>query len=264
MNKFSKFDQILVNSCFIPIGYRCWTKNPLKKYNLVSQSLPFDAGFFSPQSIVNILQTNDMSLLLKKNNDPKNFCFVKKEYFTDGRYLTKKDDKKVVFEKDGECFVSISEETIDEDFGKTTGNQILDAKGGFFTLHKKHYYILAHFLWHRSSVHYKNDFRNEINSISEMFKRRLQRLRNLCDSHRHKFFIYYQQQPYNSVIINNKSFDLTNINLIKNQLNKSFGKNTLLCFSNFKNENKEGIEYFNYHEYDDFCLYASNFKKNFS
>ena len=48
------------------------------------------------------------------------------------------------------------------------------------------------------------------------------------------------------------------MDILKNQLTERFGENTLLCFSNFKKKNENGIVYFDPTEYKKFCKYASS------
>jgi len=212
----------------------------LKEYNLISFSLPFNNGFFTPQSIASILKSENMNFLLSGTREPKNFSFCKKI--------------------DGKCnsFQEISESEIDEQIKDGYNNQFLDDSCGYYTLNKEHNFVLAHYLWHKSSKNYKTNYRNTIDILSGMFQRRLNRLNELCANHKNKFFIHYHHQPYNSVKINNNEYDLTDMGILKNQLTESFGENTLLCFSNFKKKNEKGIFYFDHTEYENFCKYASS------
>ena len=135
---------------------------------------------------------------------------------------------------------------------------MLDSTRGYYTLNKEHNFVLAHYLWHKSSKNYKTNYRNTIDILSGMFQRRLNRLNELCANHKNKFFIHYHHQQYNSVKINDNEYDLTDMDILKNQLTESFGENTLLCFSNFKKKNENGIFYFDHTEYRKFCKYASS------
>ena len=134
----------------------------------------------------------------------------------------------------------------------------MDTTCGYYTLNKDHNFVLAHYLWHESSKNYITNYRNTIDILSDMFQRRLDRLNEQCANHKNKFFIHYHCQPYNSVKINDSEYDLTDMDILKNQLTESFGENTLLCFSNFKKKNENGIFYFDHTEYKNFCKYASS------
>ena len=80
----------------------------------------------------------------------------------------------------------------------------------------------------------------------------------MCETHKNKFFIYYQPQTYNTVKINDDEYDLMDMGLLKKQLNETFGENTLLCFTHEKKKNTNDIFYFDHTEYIKFCKYASD------
>jgi len=239
MGYYSEIKSKLDDCCFIPVGYRCFTGLKMKAYNLKVESLPFDSGFFPPQSIASVLKSGNMNLLLDDKTEPKNFSFCKKI-------------------KDGNSFQEISESEIEKQLKGGYNNQFLDSTCGYYTLNKEHNFVLAHYLWHKSSKKYKTNYRNTIDIISDMFQRRLNRLNELCANHKNKFFIHYHRQPYNSVKINDNEYDLTDMDILKNQLTESFGENTLLCFSNFKKKNENGIFYFDHTEWENFCKYTSS------
>ena len=242
MGDYSEIESKLDNCCFIPVGYRCFTNGLLCNNNLKAETLPFDYGFFPPQSIVSALKSENMNLLLDGAREPKNFSFC----------------KKISEINDGNSFQEISESEIDEQIKDGHDNKLLDLKGGYYTLNKDHNFVLAHYLWHKSSENYKTNYRNTIDVLSDMFQRRLNRLNELCANHKNKFFIHYHYQPYNSVKINDNEYDLTDMDILKNKLTESFGENTLLCFSNFKKKNENGIFYFDHTEYENFCKYVSS------
>lgn len=254
-NKFSTFDELLNNSCFIPIGYRCYTTGPLKGLNLTGFTLPFNNGFFPPQSIASVLKTGNMDLLLDINKEPENFVFCKK-------LIPISDPKRPGSSLDGNSFQTITETEINEHIEKGYDNRFLDSDSGFYTLHKEHNYILAHYLWHKSSKKYTTNYRNIVPEISSMFQRRLIRLNEMCETHKNRFFVHYNRQAYGSVKINDVEYDLTDMSILKNQLNETFGENILLCFSNFKKKNKDGIYYFDSKDYDKFCKYAISKKED--
>ena len=249
MGDFSEIDNKLNDCCFIPVGFRCFAVNQPKRHNLTAKTLPFDFGFFSPQSIVSVLKSGNMNFLLDDKKEPKNFSFCKK---------LKEVDSNKLLSMDGDSFQEISESEIDEQLKDGYDNKLLDSSCGYYTLNKEHNCVLAHYLWHKSSKNYKTNYRNTIDILSGMFQRRLNRLNELCANHKNKFFIHYHCQPYNSVKINNNEYDLTDMDVLKNQLTESFGENTLLCFSNFKKKNENGIFYFDHTEYKKFCKYASS------
>lgn len=252
MDDFLRVENKLNDCCFIAVGYRCFTAAfmKIKKHNLVFETLPFDNGFFPPQSIASILKCGNMNLLLDDEKEPKNFSFCKKygEPNFRNRFLS----------TEGKSFQVISEIEIDEQLKSGYDNKLLDHLRGYYVLNEDHDYVLAHYLWHKSSEKYKTNYRNKIDIISSMFQRRLKRLNEICAGHKNKFFIHYHYQPYNSVRIRDIEYDLTDMDILKNQLTESFGENTLLCFSNFKKKNENGIFYFDHTEYKNFCKYASS------
>jgi hypothetical protein len=239
MSEFFETNDKLIDCCFIPVGYRCYTNIDLRKYNLITESLPFGVGFFPPQSIASILKNPNMDLLLDDKKEPKNFTFSKRT-------------------QDGKSFKIISESEIEIQLKTGDEDRLLDGEGGHYTLQTEHNFVLAHYLWHKSSDKYKTNYRNIVDIVSSMFQRRLKRLTELCESHKNKIFVYYHHQSNPSVKINNVEYDLTDMDVLKNQLNESFGENTLLCFSNFKKKNENGIFYFEHSEYKNFCKYASS------
>ena len=249
MGDYFKLKSKLNDCCFIPTGYRCYNAMIMKKYNLNGFTLPFDNGFFTPQSIVSVFKSRNMNLLLDDKKEPKNFSFCKK---------LKEVDSNRLLSMDGDSFQEISESEIDEQLKGGYDNKLLDITRGYYTLNKEHNFVLAHYLCHKSSKKYKTNYRNTIDIISDMFQRRLNRLNELCTNHKNKFFIHYHRQPYNSVKINDNEYDLTDMDILKNQLTESFGENTLLCFSNFKKKNKNGIFYFDHTEFENFCKYTSS------
>ena len=241
MGDYSETESKLDDCCFIPVGFRCYTQDKLRNNNLKAETLPFDFGFFPPQSIVSVLKSGNMNLLLDDRKEPMNFSFCKK-----------------IRGLKSFSFQEISESEIDKQLEGGYDNKLLDTSCGYYTLNKEHNFVLAHYLYHNSSKRYKTNYRNIIDIISDMFQRRLNRLNELCANHKNKFFIHYHQQPYNSVKINENEYDLTDMDILKNQLTERFGENTLLCFSNFKKKNENGIFYFDPTEYKKFCKYASS------
>ena len=200
----------------------------------------FDWGFFTPQGIASILKNGNMDLSLDDKKEPMNFSFCEN-----------------IHNQHARVWRTISEKEIDKQFNmQHYSDRFLDSSAGYYTLLKDHNIILAHYLWHKSSDDYETDYRNVVDNVSKMFARRLERLNNICSSNKKKFFIHYHDGPYNSVEINGNKYDLTDMDILKNQLDESFGENTLLCFSNFEKKDRNNIFYFKHTEYENFCKYA--------
>ena len=77
MSDYSEIESKLDNCCFIPVGYRCFT-GKRKAFNLKVRSLPFDNGFFPPQSIASILKSGNMNLFWMIKQNQKILVFVKR------------------------------------------------------------------------------------------------------------------------------------------------------------------------------------------
>jgi len=204
------------------------------------KSLPFDNGFFPPASVASVLKSGNMNLVLN-NNEPGNFHFC----------------KKVI---DGAHFVSMPEQQIETELQLKGGydNELLDSTCGYYTHNIDHGYVLAHYIWHESAGRYVTNYRNTIDDISSMFQRRLERLYEICSSHGNRFYIYYSPQQYKTLKIDNDIYDLTDMETIKDQLDKSFptGENIILCFSNIIRKNKNNIFYLPAADYIKFCKHA--------
>ena len=181
-----------------------------------------------------------MNLVLN-NNEPGNFHFC----------------KKVI---DGAHFVSMPEQQIETELQLKGGydNELLDSTCGYYTHNIDHGYVLAHYIWHESAGRYVTNYRNTIDDISSMFQRRLERLYEICSSHGNRFYIYYSPQQYKTLKIDNDIYDLTDMETIKDQLDKSFptGENIILCFSNIIRKNKNNIFYLPAADYIKFCKHA--------
>lgn len=244
VSQFSVFDDMLNDCCFIPVGYRCNTAQILKKFKLMTKSLPFDTGYFPPESVARVIKSQNMQLVYDKHGKFGNVKLC--EIIPGGGFKTTTENK-------------LHKKIEDE--GPSI--KLLGGNGGYYSCHTEHYYMLAHYLWHESSPIYKTDYKNVILEVSEMFQRRLKRVNELCNTYNNRFFIYYigVPAPVNTLTIDNVDHDLTDMSLLKNQLNESFGENTLLCFTHNKKIDTNGIFYFDYTEYENFCQYVSD-KKN--
>ena len=240
---FKYIDRHLSKCCFIPVGFRCNTKATLIKNNLVTRSLPFDSGFFPPHSITSVLRSGELKLTLNEKLEPMNFSLATLTY-TGGIHFTKRSEMEILkMSNQSDSFHALGEE------------RLMDVPThGYFATHLEHKFTLAHYLWTKHSQHYKTHYTNLITDINKMFQRRLDYMYEICNQN-FPIFIFTREgkQDY---FVNNEKFKLDSFVELKEELNKQFGDNLLLIFSQYTGENNGGIFYHKLDDYEDFCKYV--------
>ena len=205
-----------MNESYIACGFRCYCKKQIKKNLKIKQpSLPFDSGFFSPNSIINFLEKDEVDINIK-NTTP---C-TKTEDFYHNDIL-------------GINFESSTYNKINN-FIKKNGysNNYLDNTRGYYTLCKDYGFILAHYNWHASSRPRLNkgvvDPEENLKKINPILTRRKQRLLDLINTSDKINLCFYEDQNFEFMRIDQLSYSLSSdLNLLKSYFqdrfkNKSF------------------------------------------
>lgn len=206
----------------IPVGFRCYTKMGIKnKFKIIQPSLPFDSGFFPPCSIINILNNPVIHLSLDEG-EIKNHT------------VCKKNEPCEIYGKKGIKFTTSSYKEIDSlavspDYSKI--NTLLDSTFGYYTLDINNNFVLAHYNWHKFSNDSKSkgvhDPKINLKKTSEMLNRRLGKMFSLIDNSKYTFFIYFENQAYDFMMVDECYYDLKDTKKLKEFLldrfpNKAF------------------------------------------
>lgn len=188
----------------IPCGLRCFTKRLMREtYNIGSETLPFDYGFFNPFSIKKLLNTDYININLE-NTSP---C-IKTENYT--------EDNKI-----GIKFVESSYEEIDKLIEENGyDNKYLDSTCGYYTLLKDYDCVLAHYNWHKMSNNTITEPKENLKILEETLNRRKQRLDNILKNSE-TIHIHYDKAGYEIFIINKEKYDISP-SVVKEQLINSF------------------------------------------
>ena len=165
----------------IPIGFRCYTKNKIQNCLGFSQpTLPFDNGFFSPDSVANVFLEPSFSLSVE---DPSSFALCEKN---ENFYL-----KGYGF---GVAFSTRDIDFLDHSISSTVNsierNRFLDSTRAYYTFIPKHGFVLAHYNWHKSSAKYFGSLESSFDEINSIYTRRIQRMFELCKKAKYVLFVY--------------------------------------------------------------------------
>lgn len=196
----------------IPCGFRCHTKSALKlNLGIKQASLPFDSGFFSMESICNILRNEVISL----NFDNHAVC-KKEENFKHPSY------GKVL------KFTPSSYDEIDsiiKTCEKNELNKYLDTTYGYYTWDKENDFVLAHFNWHKKSQHESGVYNKSqnIENINSLLNRRIERMFELCHKAKIIIFVVGEFQGYDKMIIGDRFFSTKNTSILRESLISKFG-----------------------------------------
>ena len=133
----------------IPFGFRCFTRIDLKKFNLITETFPFDNGFFTPNSLMSVIKSkslifeNNFTLCTKKEQGS---CIEFYRSTEEEINNLLEDTESLGFTRDGQRLIT------------KNGIQLLDSTYGFFTLHDDHGLVLAHYFYHEKSKSYKRHY----------------------------------------------------------------------------------------------------------
>lgn len=167
-----------MSTIHIACGLRCHTK---KQIPIRQESLPFDSGFFTQESVQKMLRAKKLKINLE-NTVP---C-IKKEGFP-------LDDKK------GFYFKTSTYEKINEYIAKNGyDNQYLDITNGYYTYLKDYDCVLAHYNWHPSSGKEITNPVENLKIIEETLNRRLERLLDMIRhaDHIHLYWSAGKQEQF--------------------------------------------------------------------
>jgi hypothetical protein len=186
----------------IPIGFRCYTSMMLEdKLGLSQASLPFDSGFFSPHSVASVFESPTIALSYA---DETTHTVCKK-------FENYNEELKGV----GIKFELSSYEEIDNIVSSKNIpniNQFLDSTFGYYTLDKKHKFILAHYNWHAFADDVKSkgvkNPEDNLPLINKMVQARIERMLELCHRAKYIFFVHLNENG-NYIKIGDEYFDLT-------------------------------------------------------
>ncbi|MCE8421141.1 hypothetical protein LZ190_21160 [Rhodovulum sulfidophilum] len=202
----------------IPAGFRCFTKAKLKEMIGLSQpSLPFDSGFFPPESIAKILSGGLVEL---KHPDPSaqthQVCIKTENSEIDGRK--------------GISFTTSSYEEINQrvrDQSQGDINSFLDATFGYYTFDKSNGFVLAHYNWHKfaesdSGARKCNPAIN-LKHINKMLNHRIERMFEMCKLAKHIVFVLGETQGYSFMSVDEKLFEIMDTEKIFSSAAVAFG-----------------------------------------
>jgi hypothetical protein len=197
----------------IPIGFRCSTKGEIrKKLGITQASLPFDYGFFSPDSVASVIR--DPIIQLDYNDDGRTHRVCIKA----GKYKESNNGYGLNFE-----LSSYEEiESIVTDRNVKGINKYLDKTFGYYTLDQKHQFVLAHYNWHRFADVSKSkgvtDPSENLQMINSILNNRIKRMFDLCKTAKFSFFIFGESQNYNHIKIGDKRSSLKDFSLLERVL----------------------------------------------
>jgi hypothetical protein len=192
----------------IPIGLRCFTKEILKNKHGVSQSsLPFDYGFFTPESVISVINFPIVNYEFPDFNRENHSVCIKNELsdtieFTDSSY----------------------EEIDNYIYNNGYDNKYLDAKFGYYTLDKKHNFILAHYNWHkikRDRIYVSIE--TNLSEINKILNKRIKRMFSLCEE-ANTITLAHAKSSKDSLIINNTKYNISYLDPVAHAFENKFNK----------------------------------------
>lgn len=192
----------------VPIGFRCFTKATLEAALSFNQpSLPFDFGFFPPQSLISILKCGDMNFSTTPSGQLRHEICRKLD-----NYLCAVKGAGIHFETS--TYQEVNRQ-VAEDQPTNKVNQWLDNTMAYYTLNLDHGYVLAHYNWHASAPALTNDdisdHSTRMQGINDMLARRMRRFIKICQNAKFVIFAYGETQGHNYMSIDDTTFDLADI-----------------------------------------------------
>ena len=188
----------------IPCGFRCLALYPESwQVQMTQPTLPFDAGFFPPESIIRFLNAEKVEINME-NTSP---C-IKTEYYIENNILG------IKFEESNYKFINnhINENGYDGTPG-TPGNRYLDGTAGYYTLCKEYGFVLAHYNWHPISDKGITDPNENVNIINNIFTRRKHRLLEWIDNAKEINLYFVETQKYMFMRVDENRYGLCDAKL---------------------------------------------------
>lgn len=202
----------------IPIGFRCFTSGLINKKLGVSQtSMPFNSGFFSPHSIVQVFSNPEFKLEYQDKGTTHRVC-MKIE-----NHLDPTHGKGIKFQLSSydEINSIVTEKNIEGI------NKFLDSTLGYYTLDLSHKVIFAHYNWHKFAnySHSKGiiDPNKNLQILNDTMNRRITRMLETCDEAKHIFFISGETQGYNYIQIDKSFYFLNDFHELNKILTTKYG-----------------------------------------
>lgn len=218
----SRLDCLVANGdiAVIPIGFRCHTKLEITRLTGIDQaSMPFDSGFFPPDSVSKIIRAGSVSLKYDDHGSTHAVC-VKTEDYNDPELGL------------GIQFLSSSYEEIEELVEKSnegTMKKYLDSTFGYYTLDKDKGYVLAHYNWHRLAPAEKSkgitDPVLNLEIATKMMNKRIQRVFDLVKSAKYTFFVFGEFQKYKFMQVDEKISDVQDLSDIEMAIQECLTQN---------------------------------------
>ena len=210
--RLNKIRQLILSGelVIIPIGFRCHTRRKIEgKYGPISEkTLPFDAGFFPPQSVASIIRSGKVNLGKQHGQDDYSICIKQEKQYEIDR------GHGIVFSTSDYPDIDAAIETC----SRKDRNKYLDSTFGYYTLNSKHNFVLAHYNWHRlactADPNKSSDPAENIKNINRMLNRRLERMFHNCKKANWIIFVFAETQCYEFMKIDQQYFDLKDLSQI--------------------------------------------------
>lgn len=101
-------------------------------------------------------------------------------------------------------------------------NKFLDSTFGFYTLDKKHRFVLAHYNWHQFASKEKSKGlvtpEENLPIINTMMNNRIKRMFDLINSSEFTFFVFYDPQNFSNMKVDNEKLYFNKIENLRNTL----------------------------------------------
>jgi len=196
----------------VSAGFRCFTKTELiRQLGIQQESLAFDSGFFPPQAVARMLESDTIDLT------PGHTACIKTENYQDAQL-----GKGIRFERSTYAKV----DQLATDPAMRGLNHYLDTTFGYYTVDEANGYILAHYNWHRfgagkgGRVH---DVPGNIVKIGAMLTKRLDRIKQKCRDARAVLMVVGETQGYDYMMIDDAVFPLGETGPVDDACKKLFG-----------------------------------------
>lgn len=202
----------------VPAGFRCHTKTRLAEaVGLRQASLPFDSGFFPPASIARLLETRHVALDFPDPDQITHRICTKHEDVRRG------DRRGILFRSSSYAEIDAQAQARDQ----PRINSLLDAGFAYYTLDRRHGFVLAHYNWHRfaSDRHSKGicDPAVNIPGINRMLTMRLARMIEMCSRAQSVLFVLGEFQNFDFMAVEDEIHELDDLDPIRAAVEGSFG-----------------------------------------
>jgi hypothetical protein len=203
----------------LPIGFRCHTRRIIEETlgPIYNESLPFDAGFFSPKSIENIFRHCEINLRSGPGRANYAVC-IKHENYSDHIYGR------------GIKFTRSTYKEIDASVAnckRKERNKYIDSTFGYYTLDMENKFILAHYNWHRlaSTIDPGRSSNEKINisNINQILNRRIKRMLHICSAAKYVLMVYAETQDYSFMMIDDERYDLADLDAVQRAASARLG-----------------------------------------